>query len=145
MPDKTYIISPEHYDDLLHDTKLLEQLSLPGVAKEFISRMIENAKQINEIKIRLAFVRHENRKISIWEPVNVCEYGNDFYHIFIRNNWICRECGYIYSGKIIMPMFEADGGFLDVENMTSEIPAIFNKTSCVKCGKLLQKHLCIVR
>ena len=143
---KTYIISPEHYDNLLHDTKLLEQLSISGVAKEFISRMTEHAKRINEIKIHFAFVQHENRKISVWEPVNVCEYGNDFCHVFIRNSWLCRECGYIYSGKIIMPMFEADGGFLDAENiMTSEIPAIFNKTSCVKCGRSLQKHLLIVR
>lgn len=52
---KTYIISPEHYENLLHDTKLLKQLSISGVAKEFISRMIEHTKQISEIKIHLAF------------------------------------------------------------------------------------------
>lgn len=51
---KTFIISPEHYEDLLHDGKLLEQLSMSDVIKDFIPGMIEYAKQISEIKIYFA-------------------------------------------------------------------------------------------
>ena len=144
---KTYIISPEHYENLLHDTMLLEQLSISDVGKEFIPRMIEYAKQISEIKIYFAFVQHENfAKRFMWEPVNVCKFGDDFYHIFIRNNWLCRECGHNHLGKIIMPMFEADSVFLDKRNIrTAAIPTIFNKIPCEKCGKLLQNHLFIIK
>ena len=144
---KTFIISPEHYEDLLHDGKLLEQLSISDVGKDFISRMIEYARQISEIKIYFAFAQHENyAKRFMWEPVNVCKFGDDFYHIFIRNNWLCRECGHNHLGKIIMPMFEADGVFLDMRNIkTTVIPAIFNKIPCEKCGKLLQHRLLIIK
>ena len=142
----TYVIIPEHYENLLHDTKLLEQLGISGTGREFISRMIEYARQISEIKIHLAFVQHENRKICMWEPINVCEYENNFYHVFIRDNWICKECGHNHLGKIIMPMFEADGAFLDVQNkITYDIPLIFKKRSCENCGKLLQNHLLIIK
>lgn len=145
---KTYIISSEHYEYLLHDTELTEQLGISGfsAAKKFIPRMIEHVKQFNEIKIHFAFVQHENRKICIWEPVNVCEYENNFYHVFIRDSWLCRECGHIHSGEIIMPMFEADGVFLDGSSIwASDIPAIFHKIPCEKCGKLLQNHLLIIQ
>ena len=143
---KTYIISPEHYENLLHDTMLLEQLSISDVGKKFIPRLIEYTKQISEIKIYFAFVQHENRKICIWEPVNVCKYENEYYHVFIRDSWLCRECGHIHLGKIIMPILEADGVFLDGRNiMTSDIPTIFNKIPCEKCGKLLQNHLLIIK
>lgn len=144
---KTFIISPERYEDLLHDRKLLDQLSISDITKEFILRYIEYAKQISEIKIYFAFVQHENYvKSFMWEPVNVCKFGDDFYHIFIRSNWLCRECGHEHLGKIIMPMFEADGVFLDMRNLkTAAIPAIFNKIPCEKCGKLLQNHLLIIK
>lgn len=144
---KTFIISPEHYEDLLHDGKLLEQLSMSDTIKEFIPGMIEYAKQISEIKIYFAFVQHENYvKRFMWEPVNVCKFGDNFYHIFIRSNWLCRECGHNHLGKIIMPMFEADGVFLDMRNIKiAAIPAIFSKIPCEKCGKLLQHHLLIIK
>ena len=143
---KTYIISPEHYENILHDAKFLKQLSISGEIKKSISRMIEYVKQISEIKIHLAFVQHENRKIFIWEPVNVCKFGSDFYHIYIRENWLCKECGHNHTGKIIMPMFEADGVFLDMKNIrVAKTPAIFNKIPCEACGKLLQNHLLIIK
>lgn len=144
---KTYIISPEHYERLLQDTKLLEQLGISGTGKEIISNYIEYTKQISEVEIHFAFVQHENRKKRyMWEPVNVCKIGNGFYHVFIRGNWLCRECGHNHLGKIIMPMFEADGAFLDVRNMrSSDFPAIFNKIPCEKCGHLLQNHLLVIK
>ena len=144
---KSFIISPEHYGDLLHDGKLLNQLSISDTIKEFILEKIEYAKQISELKIYFAFVQHENYvKKFMWEPVNVCRFGDDFYHIFIRSNWLCRECGHNHLGKIIMPMFEADGAFLDMRNIkTAAIPDIFKKIPCEKCGKLLQHHLLIIK
>ena len=144
---KTFIISPEHYEELLHDGKLLDQLGVSDTIKEFISGKIEYAKQISEIKIYFAFVQHENYvKRFMWEPVNVCKFGDNFYHIFIRSNWLCRECGHNHLGKIIMPMFEADGVFLDMRNIkTAAITAIFNKIPCEKCGKLQQHHLLIIK
>lgn len=144
---KTFIISPEHYEELLHDEKLLDQLSISDTIKEFIPGKIEYAKQISEIEIFFAFVQHENYvKRFMWEPVNVCKFGDNFYHIFIRSNWLCRECGHNHLGKIIMPMFEADSVFLDMRNIkTAAIPAIFNKIPCEKCGKLLQHHLLIIK
>lgn len=141
---KTYILSSEHYERILHDQELFEQLDMSDVAQKTISRLIGHAKQICDIKIQLAFVQHESRKVCVWEPVNVCEYGNHFYHVFIADRWICRECGHDHFGKIIMPMFEADGVFLDTRNNRKpDIPAIFHKTPCKKCGKLLQNHLFI--
>ena len=143
---KTYIISPEHYEKLLHDTKLLEQLGISDTGRKFIFERIEYAKQISEVKIHFAFVQHKNRKICTWEPVNVCEYENVFYHVFIRDSWLCRECGHNYLGKIIMPMSEADGVFLDVRNIIkSDIPVIFKKISCENCGRLLQNHMLIIK
>lgn len=45
-----------------------------------------------------------------------------------------------------MPILEADGVFLDGRNiMTSDIPTIFNKIPCEKCGKLLQNHLLVIK
>ena len=45
-----------------------------------------------------------------------------------------------------MPMFEADGVFLDVWNIKiAIITVIFNKIPYEKCGKLLQHHLLIIK
>lgn len=141
---KTYIISPEHCEDVLHDAQLSEQLDIRGALKEAISIMIDHTKQIHEIKIYLAFVQHKHRKEFIWEPVNVCEYEGRLYHIFIRDNWVCIPCGHNHSGKIIMPMSEADIHFSD-DKKYPDTPAFFKKIPCDKCGKLLQNHLLIIK
>lgn len=144
---KTYIISPEHYENVLHDTELLEELGINNdIWKNAISFMLENIKQIHERKIHLAFVKHENWKIHIWEPVNVYEHDKHFYHVSIGNAWICRKCRHVHRGKIIMPMAEADGIFLERKYLNSfVVPDIFSKIPCEKCGELLQNHLLIIK
>lgn len=142
---RTYIVSPGHYEDVLHDTQLLNQLELHSAEmKNAISVMINYAAQIHEIKVHFAFVQHENRKRYIWEPVNVCEYEGRLYHIFIKGNWVCIPCGHNHYGKIIMPMAEADILFFDDKKQTVT-PTLFKKIPCDKCGKLLQNHLFIIK
>ena len=93
----------------------------------------------------MAFVYHENRKIGIWEPVNVIEHNNNFYHVYVRDTWVCKECNYINKGIIIMPKAEDDLVFLEMKYLKSfEVPDLFKKTPCKGCGKVLQNHLLII-
>ncbi len=136
---KTYIISPRHYEEFLSDVELFHNLDIRGTLYDAIQSLIENADQIREIKIELAVVLHENRKICRWEPVNVYE---DVCHVFIRRSWMCRNCGHIHKGIIIMPMVESDSTFLEKEQLKNySFPGIFKKFKCEKCGKEMQKHL----
>ena len=141
---KTYIVSPKHYESILFDAELAKQLGIPDALKDnIIPKLIENTNRIHELKIHFAFVWHEKRKNCIWEPINVCEYNGRFFHVYIRDSWLCMECGHIHAGNIIMPMFEADIVFSD--HRIFNVPDIFKKVPCENCGRLLQDHLLIVK
>lgn len=136
---KTYIISPRHYEEFLSDVELFQTLDIRGTLYDAIQPLIENTRQIRDIKIGLAIVLHENRKNCRWEPVNVYE---DVCHVFIRRSWMCRNCGHIHKGIIIMPRVESDSTFLEKEQLKNySFPGIFKKFKCEKCGKEMQKHL----
>lgn len=140
---ETYIISPARYDDILKDTELSRQLEING---EFLKVLINNAAKIDEMKIHLAFVCHKAWENHIWQPINVCEYEDRYYHVSIRDTWLCRECGHVHRGSIIMPMAEADAVFLDKPHFRDfEIPAISKKLPCEICGRPLQNHLIIIK
>ena len=140
---KTYVISPDHYEEFLKDDELLKSLDIRGVLYDVIPAMMENAKQIRDIKIGFAIALHNNRKSCRWEPVNVYE---DVCHVFIRSSWMCRNCGHKHDGIIIMPMAEADAIFLERKELQNfEIPELFGKIKCDKCGKKLQNHLYVIR
>ena len=144
---KTYIVPFEYYENIQHDTELLEELGINNdIIRNAISLMIKNTKLNHKIKIHLAFVRHENRKIHIWEPVNVYEHENHFYHVSVGRAWLCRKCQHVHMGNIIMPMAEADTIFLERQYLNSfVVPDIFKKIPCEKCGNLLQRHLLIIK
>ena len=77
----------------------------------------------------------------MWQPVNCYKNGNTYYHVYIRDTWLCRECGYLRSGQFIMPMIEHDEVFYaGTDASYPEIPAIFQKIYCQNCGKEFQKH-----
>ena len=141
----TFIISPEFYNVILHDTELFDQLNLHGFMKNAVLTMIENARNIRSIMVYLAFVKHEKRHIAVWEPINVCKYKNHFYHVGIRYELLCRKCNYMHKGFIIMPKSEYDPIFLEKQYLENyKVPDLFKKIPCEKCGNLLQNHLLII-
>lgn len=76
----------------------------------------------------------------------MCEYEDRYYHVFIRESWLCRECRHVHRGIVIMPMAEADAIFLDKPYfMEFDIPTFFKKLPCESCGRPLQNHLIIIK
>lgn len=142
---KTYIISPEYYESILNDEDLFEKLGICGTFKDMVPVLIGNAGQISSPDVGFAFVRHENRKKFIWEATNVCEYNGHYYHVSIGNGWMCRKCGYVHKEMMIMPKAESEPSFLEMKYLSAfEVPDIFRKLPCKKCGNILQNHLLII-
>lgn len=138
----TYIISPQNYDALLADRKLLKQFYSTWV-EETLRNLIQIAADVPDGRLYPAVVRHKNRwKKFEWEPVLCYQNRDVFYHVFYRNSWMCRECGHILHTSIIMPMAEADAVFYSgVERNHIEVAPFFQKIPCTKCGRPLQNHL----
>lgn len=136
---KTYIISQVFLDDVLLDADLLASLS---VSLDNIQRKIKEAKD-NPEKVFFAFVQHNHVKIEkyAWEAVNCYKDGDSYYHVHIRDSWLCRECKQIHYGKFIMPIDECDPVFYSgTDNKYPPLPSVFKKKICHHCGKELQNH-----
>lgn len=135
----TYIISPEDYEAILCDFVLLRELS---VKETDLEQWIKIAKQIGAKGIYMAFVCHEAWIGRFrWMPVLCLKSGEEFFHVYYHDEWICRECG-CDNGAVIMPMLEADPVFYQrTDNEYLEISPAFRKIPCRNCGKILQNHL----
>jgi len=136
---ETYIIAEELYDEFISDSELLSQLSFSANG---IRPYIDYAKSVSA-PVHFAVTHFHGRiKPFEWIPVNCIEYGDSYFHVSIRNTWLCRECGKIHCGTIIMPMREHDPVFYpDAPDRQPPIPPVFEKISCSDCGKPLQNHL----
>lgn len=140
----TFIISPSKYENILKDKKILNLLYK---SEKEIEMFIKISKEVGTDKIYIGFVYlpHIIKRCN-FIPIHCYKYENEFYHVFFRHTWICRECRYIINGSIIMPMVEADPTIYSLSrNGYPSIPLIFKKLNCPKCGKPLQNHLIIIK
>ena len=86
-------------------------------------------------------INNKKRSVVWWEPVNCYKEGNFYYHVYIRDNWLCRECKQVNYDKFIMPISEHDATFYsDTDNKYPNISSLFVKKKCSYCGRELQNH-----
>lgn len=140
---QTLIISPSKYDDILKDSILLKYLKKSDAD---LLPLIKTAKKVGTDKIYLAFVNLPVKTEKFqWVPLYCYRNGNQFYHVHYRNTWMCKACKNMINMSIVMPMVEADTTIYHwCENKYPDIPLIFQKVKCPKCGRLLQNHLIII-
>lgn len=140
----TYILSPEHYGDLLQDSKLLKALHHSDF--EFIKPFIDIASTVTDVELFPALTYHKGWTGQFaWIPTHCYKSGDKFVHVHFRSTWMCRECGHWHSGTILMPTVEADATFYScTENRCPPVPSIFRKLPCKNCGKPLQNHLILI-
>lgn len=140
---QTFVISPSKYDDMIKDKELLNCIKRPEMD---IVPFIKTAREAGTDKIYLAFVNLPVKMERFqWIPIHCYKNGNQFYHVHYRNTWMCRECRNIMNQSMVMPMVEADSTIYHwCENNYPDIPLIFQKVKCPKCGKPLQNHLLVI-
>lgn len=141
---QTYVISPSKLDDILKDDGLLKYLKK---SETDIIPFIKIAREAGTDKIYLAFIYLPAKVEKLrWMPVHCYKNGNQLYHVRYRNSWMCRECGNVMNQPIVMPMAEAEPIIYHFsENRYPDIPSLFQKIKCPKCGKPLQNHLIIIK
>lgn len=135
---KTYIVSFDFLEDIIVDTALLTLLSTAPIK---MKHYIEYA-EVNAPNIFFAFAcLNHGKGRYVWIPINCYKDGSTYYHVSIRDTWMCRECRQIHHGIFIMPMIEHDTTFYSgTEEEYPAIPSIFKKRVCENCGKTLQCH-----
>lgn len=142
---KTCIVSQEYLDDVLSDLEVLSALlrSMPiEEVRRIMQYLIREAKS-NPTRIFLAFAEKRiSKKIHFWwEPINCYKDGDFYYHVSIRDNWVCIECRHNNLDKFIMPKIEHDPIFYaGTDNEYPSIPPLFKRKKCINCGKTLQNH-----
>ncbi|MDE6426518.1 MAG: hypothetical protein K2K89_10355 [Ruminococcus sp.] len=131
---KTYIIPEKHYDRLYHDIEILDMI----IKKLYLS-FINYIKEINIPELYLSIVPLS--KYAIYMFVYCYEYDEKLYHVSLKTGWVCLECRQpnTFDGIYAMPMYEDDHTFLPLD-VTPEIPPIFKKIPCQKCGKMLNRR-----
>ena len=145
---KTCIVSQEFLDDVLSDSEVLSMLCRSKSTEfvEFVKRRMQcfvNEAKRNPTRIFFAFAEQRNsRKIHLsWEPINCYKDGDLYYHVYIRDSWMCRECKQMNYDKFIMPMTEhATGFYVGTDNKYPPISPLFKKKKCIYCEKVLQNH-----
>ena len=107
---------------------------------------INISRTVGTDKIYLAFINLPAKVERIqWLTAHCYKNGNQFYHVYYRNTWMCRECNQIINKSIVMPMVEADSTiYHQCDIKYPDIPLIFQKEKCPKCGMVLQNHLIII-
>ena len=139
-----YITNPVFYDEIIADTELLTSLFISVQDVINCIRYISDVKS-DDFNLFLAFAHFKNRKqLYSWLPVACCKYSDTFYPVKIRSSWLCRNCGHIYHGIVIMPVEEYDPVCYPAVDNLQPIPRIFKKIRCESCGKLLQNHLIMI-
>lgn len=128
----TYLIDPEYAPEVikllnLHNSNLV---------------LLDIVKQTKSIELYPAVVQIPRFSEKYrWQPLLCYKHGNEYYHIQSHDGWMCRDC-WTNNGPVIMPMFEADTAFYGFP--LPQIPEVFRKIKCKKCGKPLQNHLVLV-
>ena len=134
---QTYIISPNATENILKNSGLLSNLSIPC---QKLQPFIEYTRL--DSNIFFAFAYFPNRVMPYtWQPVNCYKKGNIYLHVMIRNTWFCQECKQLQYGLFIMPIIEHDKIFYSgTKNPYPPISTLFQKKSCIHCGKPFLNH-----
>lgn len=135
---ETGIIDIDKMDMFFNDSMLQRTLSIN--CKDILEGMIECC---NLYDLRLGILKREYPNRDFYMPTLCMRFENDLYHVFYKDNWICRECG-CDNGKVIMPLVETGDGFIYPDRKNVKIPRIFLKVPCKLCGKILQNHILLV-
>lgn len=128
----TYLIYPERYKEVV---ELLNLHSSSLVVLDIVKKI-----KAIELYPAVVYIPSFAEKYR-WMPVLCYTNGQDFFHISYHSGWICRECG-ANNGSVIMPLSEADTIYYEFP--LPQIPEIFHKIKCKKCGKELQNHLILM-
>lgn len=133
---KTYIIPKERYDEFYHDIKISEFFN---IMKEHSLSFIKYIKEINIPEICLSIVCQHGGNVYYLVPCY--KYDGKLYHVSLKNGWFCPECRQpnTFDGIYAIPMYEDDLTFLPLD-VTPEIPPVFKKIPCQKCGKPLNRQ-----
>lgn len=130
----TYLFHPEELDELLKDSNKPE---------DFLNCILWHKKRIQEIthieEVKLYPAVCHVEKINCWMPVYCMEQGESYYHVGFNQHWRCRDCG-TENGPVLLHQTEV---YRDVYigREWPQIPPIFRKICCKKCGHMLQGHL----
>ncbi|MDE6666273.1 MAG: hypothetical protein K2K14_08840, partial [Ruminococcus sp.] len=81
----------------------------------------------------------------LYDLIPCYKYDGKLYHVSLKNGWVCLECRQpnTFNNITLMPMYESDIDFLPLD-VIPEIPPVFKKIPCQKCGKLLNRRFLIV-
>ncbi|MCM1507643.1 MAG: hypothetical protein NC177_10990 [Ruminococcus flavefaciens] len=131
---KTYIVPSEHYKNIYHDIEVSD-IPVKEHCLSFI-RYIENS-DIPELLLSIVSLYRDNVQYFVY----CYRYDGKLYHVALTNGWLCLECRQpnAFDGVYAMPMHEDDPTFLP-HDVTPEIPPVFKKIPCQKCGKLLNRR-----
>lgn len=134
---RTYIIPKERYDEVYHEIEISD---FSETIKELNLSFIDMFRQtdIPEIYPSIAYSH-------IYMFVHLYKYEGKFYHVALRTGWVCRNCYQPNKFNIAaMPMYESEIDFLPYD-VTPEIPPVFKRIPCQKCGKPLNRRFLIIR
>ena len=131
---KTYIIPKKYYDRLYHDIEISDI-----IIKEHDLSFISYIKEINISELYLSIVTLHRANVYMF--VYCYEYDGKLYHVSLKNGWFCLECHQPnkFNGIYAILMYEDDKTFLPLD-VTPEIPPVFKKIPCQKCGKPLSRR-----
>lgn len=131
---KTYIIPEKHYNSLCHDIEISDM-----IIKEQHLSFIRYIEEINIPELYLSIVSLYRGNLQYF--VYCYEYDGKLYHVSLRTGWVCLECRQpnTFDGIYAMPMYEDDPIFLPLD-AKPEIPPVFRKIPCQKCGKMLNRR-----
>ncbi len=133
---KTYIIPKECYDELYHDIEISE---LCDIMKKHSLYSVKYLKEtdISEIFLSIVFAYRE----IMYDFIPCYKYNEKLYHVAFKTGWFCLECRQpnTFNGIYVIPMSEDDPLFLPLD-VTPEIPPVFKKMPCRKCGKPLSRR-----
>ena len=130
----TYLFHLEDLDELLKDSSKPE---------DFKNCLLWHKKHLSELTrtegVKLYPAACHVEKINRWMPVYCLELDDSYYHVRLNSWWRCRDCGE-ENGPVLLHQTEV---YRDVYigRELPQLPPIFKKMPCKKCGHLLQGHL----
>lgn len=130
----TYLFHPEDLDELLEDSCKTEDFTDCIL---WHKKHLSEIAQIEEVKLYPAACHVE--KINRWLPVYCLEWEGSYYHVGFNAQWKCRDCD-TENGPVLLHQTEVYSDVY-IGREWPQMPTIFKKVPCKKCGHLLQGHL----
>lgn len=137
---ETYILAPEFHKAVIADLDLHRMISC---SRKDIAYFINKVETAHLSELYFAFAYHSSwQKPFAYMPIFCYQWKHQFYHVQVRNSWLCRECNHIHYGTILMPIVEQEPIFYsNTKHPYPPIPPCFQKLPCEQCGKQLPNHL----